>query len=145
MAETTEMVDHIEVENPATGGIAGSVPRMGPEEVAPIVARARAAQPGWEALGYEGRAKVLRRAQKWVLDNSDRVVETIVSETGKTWDDALTAEIGYAAAAFGFWAKNAPKFLADEKVRSASPFLAGKKIVQRYRPLGVVGVIGPWN
>jgi acyl-CoA reductase-like NAD-dependent aldehyde dehydrogenase len=137
--------DHIEVENPATGGIAGTVPKMSPEEVAPIVARARAAQPGWEALGYDGRAKVMRRAQKWVLDNSDRVIETIVSESGKTYNDAQTAEIGYAAAALGFWAKNAPKFLADERVRSASPFLAGKKIVLRYRPLGVVGVIGPWN
>ena len=115
------------------------------DDVAPMVARARAAQPGWEAIGFEGRAKVLRRAQKWVLDNSDRVIETIVSETGKTWDDAQTAEIGYAAAAFGFWAKNAPKYLADERVRSSSPFLVGKKCVLRYRPLGVVGVIGPWN
>ena len=144
-AQTNGARDHIEVENPATGGIAGTVPRMSPEDVGPIVARARAAQPGWEAMGFEGRAKIMRRAQKWVLDNSDRVIETIVSETGKTWNDAQTAEVGYAAAAFGFWAKNAPKFLAEERVRSASPFLAGKKIVQRYRSLGVVGVIGPWN
>ena len=137
--------DQIEVENPATGEIAGSVRKMAPGEVGPMVARARAAQPGWEALGFEGRAQVFRRAQRWVLDNADRVIRTIVSETGKTWNDAQTAEIGYAAAAFGFWAKNAPKFMAEEKVRSASPFLAGKKIVLRYRPLGVVGVIGPWN
>ncbi|CAN5471150.1 aldehyde dehydrogenase family protein [soil metagenome] len=137
--------EQIEVENPATGGIAGTVPKMGPEEVAPIVARARAAQPGWEALGFEGRAKVLLRAQKWILDHADRVMQTIVSETGKTYNDAQTTEIGYAAGAFGFWARNAPKYLADERVRSASPFLAGKKIVLRYRPLGVVGVIGPWN
>ncbi len=137
--------EQIEVENPATGGIAGSVPKMSPAEVGPIVARARAAQPGWEALGFEGRAKVLRRAQKWVLNNSGRVMQTIVSETGKTYDDAQTAEIGYAASAFGFWAKNAEKYLDDERVRSASPFLAGKKLVLRYRPLGVVGVIGPWN
>ena len=89
---------------------------------------------------------MLRRAQKWVLDNSERVIRTIMSETGKTWDDAMTAEIGYAAAAFGFWAKNAPKYLADERVRPSSPFLFGKKAVMRYRPVGVVvGVIGPWN
>ena len=133
--ETTVQQDaaaeRIEVENPATGALAGSVEKLGPEQVAPIVARARAAQPGWEALGFEGRAKVLRRAQKWVLDNSRRVIETIVSESGKTWDDAQSAEVGYAAAALGFWAKNGPKFLAQERVRSASPFLAGKKIVLR--------------
>ena len=118
---------------------------MSAADVAPMVERARAAQPGWEAMGFAGRAKIMRRAQKWVLDNSERVIRTIVSETGKTWDDALTAEIGYAAAAFGFWAKNAEKYLADEKVKVSSPFLKGKKCLVRYRPLGVVGVIGPWN
>jgi acyl-CoA reductase-like NAD-dependent aldehyde dehydrogenase len=137
--------EQIEVENPATGETAGTVPRMSVEDVAPMVERARAAQPGWEALGFDGRAQIMRRAQKWVLDNSERVIRTIVSETGKTWDDAQTAEVGYAAAAFGFWAKNAEKYLADEKIRTSSPFLKGKKCLVRYRPLGVVGVIGPWN
>jgi len=145
LARSNGAGEQIEVENPATGGIAATVPLMGADEVKATVERARLAQPGWEAMGFEGRARVLRRAQRWVLDNSDRVIGTIVSETGKTWNDAQTAEVGYAAAAFGFWAKNAPKYLDDERVRSASPFLAGKKCVLRYRPLGVVGVIGPWN
>ena len=144
-AETNGAGSVIEVENPATGEIVGTVPKMTPEDVREMAARARAAQPGWEAIGFEGRARVLRRAQKWVLDNSDRVIATIVSETGKTWDDAQTAEIGYAARAFGYWAKSAEKHLADERVRTGSPFLLGKKCVLRYRPVGVVGVIGPWN
>ena len=76
---------------------------------------------------------------------SERVIDTIVSETGKTHEDALLAEIGYVASAFGFWAKNAPEYLADEKVRSANPFVLGRKLVVRYAPLGLVGVIGPWN
>jgi acyl-CoA reductase-like NAD-dependent aldehyde dehydrogenase len=137
--------DEIRVENPATGELVASVPRIAPDAVPPLVARARAAQPAWEALGFDGRAKVLRRAQKWVVDNSDRIARTIVSETGKTYDDALVAEIGYVASAFGFWAKHAPRFLADEKVRASSPFLVGRRLVVRYRPLGVIGVIGPWN
>jgi acyl-CoA reductase-like NAD-dependent aldehyde dehydrogenase len=137
--------DTIEVENPATGQVAGRVPRMSPEDVAPMVARARAVQPAWWGLGYEGRAQILKRAQKWVLDNSDRLIDTIVSETGKTRDDAQLAEIGYAAGAFGFWAKNAEKFLSERKIRTSSPMMIGKKAVVRYRPRGVVGVIGPWN
>src|SRR4029079_10424687 len=48
-------------------------------------------------------------------------------------------------AAFRFWAKSAEKYLAEEKVRSASPFVKGRKLIVRYAPLGVVGVIGPWN
>src|SRR3954463_15431724 len=135
----------IEVENPATGKVIATVPDLGPDDIKQIVARARAAQPGWEALGFEGRARVMRRAQKWVLDNAERVMETIVSETGKTYEDAQLAEISYAASAFGFWAKNAEKYLADEKVKSASPLVLGRKLISRYRPLGVVGVIGPWN
>ena len=135
----------IEVTDPATGRVVGSVPVASAEQVRDLVARGRAAQPAWEALGFEGRGRVLRRAQKWVVDNSDRIVDTIVSETGKTREDAQLAEVAYAAAAFGFWAKRAEGYLADEKVRSANPFVAGRKLVVRYAPLGVVGIIGPWN
>ncbi|MGI8594497.1 MAG: succinic semialdehyde dehydrogenase [Solirubrobacteraceae bacterium] len=133
------------VENPATGEVVGRVPSLSGDEVTRIVARARAAQPGWEALGFEGRGRILRRAQKWVTDNDERIIETIVSETGKTYEDAQLAEITYAANAFGFWAKMAPELLADEKVKSVSFLVKGRKLLVRYAPAGVVGVIGPWN
>jgi acyl-CoA reductase-like NAD-dependent aldehyde dehydrogenase len=144
-ADAASAPREIPVENPATGEIIRTIPATTPAEVATLVARARAAQPAWEALGFEGRGRILRRAQKWVTDNADRIVETIVSETGKTWEDAQLAEVAYAANAFGFWAKNAPKYLADEKIRSSNLFVAGRKLAVRYRPVGVVGVIGPWN
>jgi acyl-CoA reductase-like NAD-dependent aldehyde dehydrogenase len=110
-----------------------------------VVAKARAAQPAWQALGFEGRAKVMLRAQKWVTDNSLRIIETIVSENGKTYEDAQLAEVSYAAGAFGFWAKHAEEYLADEKIHSTNPFVLGRKLIVRYEPVGVVGVIGPWN
>jgi acyl-CoA reductase-like NAD-dependent aldehyde dehydrogenase len=135
----------IEVKNPATGQVIARVPALSTEQVADVVAKARAAQPGWEALGFDGRGRVLRRMQKWVVDNADRIARTIVDENGKTYEDAVLAEVGYAANAFGFWAKNAPKYLADEKVRSSNPFVLGRKLLIRYEPVGVVGVIGPWN
>jgi acyl-CoA reductase-like NAD-dependent aldehyde dehydrogenase len=135
----------IDVENPATGQIVASVDVVGPERIPELVERARAAQPGWEALGFEARAQIFRRCQKWVIDNSDRIIETIVSETGKAWEDAQLAEVGYAASAFGFWAKNAEKYLGDERVKTASPFVKGRKLIVRHVPVGVVGVIGPWN
>jgi len=135
----------IEVRNPATGELLGAVPSMSEEQITETVARARAAQPGWEALGYDGRARILRRAQRWTMDNADRIARTIIAETGKAYEDALLAEVSYAASAFGFWAKKAPKYLADEKIRSSSPFVLGRKLVLRYAPAGVVGVIGPWN
>jgi acyl-CoA reductase-like NAD-dependent aldehyde dehydrogenase len=135
----------IPVENPATGEIVATVPDMSPEQVAEMAARGRAAQPEWEAYGFEGRARILLRAQKWVMDNADRIVETICSETGKTYEDAELAEIGYAGNAFGFWAKNAAGYLADERIKTSQVLVKGKKIVLRHRPLGLIGVIGPWN
>ena len=142
---TEQAVREIAVENPATGEVIAHVPDMGPEEVAELARAGRAAQPAWEALGFDGRGRVLRRAQKWVVDNIERVIETIVSETGKAYEDALVAEVMYGANALGFWAKQAPRYLADERVRSSSPLLKGKKMLLRYRPIGLVGVIGPWN
>ena len=135
----------IPVENPATGELIAEVPKVGPEQVEEMVARARAAQPAWEALGYEGRARVMFAARRWLIQNRERMERTIVEETGKTHEDAQAAEVLNTAHSLGFWAKKAPKYLADERVRSNNPLLLGKKLFVRYRPIGVVGVIGPWN
>ncbi len=153
MATTTEQQtdgstanqDVIAVENPATGEVIATLPACTPEQLAEMANKGRQAQPAWQALGFAGRAKILRRMQKWVLDNSDRFLDTLVSETGKTREDAVLAELGFAAPSFGFWAKNAPKYLADEKVKTTNPFLLGRKLIVRYEPVGLVGVIGPWN
>ncbi|MCW3038335.1 MAG: aldehyde dehydrogenase family protein [Solirubrobacterales bacterium] len=135
----------IPVENPATGEIIAHVPDMGADEIAAMAARARAAQPAWEAMGFEGRGRVLMNMQKWLTDNADRVIRVVMSETGKTYEDAQMADWGYGMSAFGFWPKNAPEYLADESVKTAAKLLAGKKLILRYKPLGLIGVIGPWN
>ncbi len=136
----------IAIENPATGELITTVPLLGFSELERMVARAREAQPGWEAVGFDGRGRVLRRAQKWMVDNLDRIVEVVVSETGKTYEDVQLADYGYTVGALGFWAKEAAKYLEDEHVPSwGNPMVAGKKLIIRYAPIGVVGVIGPWN
>ncbi len=135
----------IEVDNPASGEIVATVPDLGADEVAALAAAGRAAQPGWEALGFEGRADVLLRARAWLGENAERVIETIVSETGKSWDDAQFAELTYGVSALEFWARRAPEYLADETVETANPFVRGRRMVVRYAPVGLVGVIGPWN
>jgi acyl-CoA reductase-like NAD-dependent aldehyde dehydrogenase len=117
---------------------------MSAGDVASLAARARRAQPAWEAAGFDARERVFRRAQRWLHDNAGLIGETIRSETGKTHEDAQL-ELSVAARSFGFWAGSARKYLADERVRSPSPLTVGKRIVVRHRPVGVVGVIGPWN
>src|SRR3954467_200442 len=137
--------EQIAVENPATGETIAHVPDLGPEQVAELAARARRAQPGWEALGIEGRAEVMGEFRRWMIRNRDRVIQTIVDETGKAREDAQLSEILITAEAIKFWGKKGRKYIADEKVRSNSILTLGKKLYVRYRPYGVVGVIGPWN
>ena len=132
------------VENPATGKPVGEVPSLSREETLDLVRRARAAQPQWEALGFKARADLLRDMRKWLVDNRARAIQTLCDENGKTYEDSQL-EILYCADALGFWGKKAPKWLADERERPHSPLLFGRKVINRYVPYGVVGVIGPWN
>ena len=97
--------------DPATGETVAWVDDMGRDAAALAAVRGRAVQPAWAALGFAGRARVMKRAQKWVTANADELIRTIVSETGKAWEDAMMAEVLYAAAAFGHWADHAEDLL----------------------------------
>ena len=134
-----------DVLNPATGQVIATMPDLSPEQVKELGARARAAQPAWQALGFEGRGRVIARFGQWLATNQDRVIQTVVDETGKAWEDAQLADWSYGLSATKFWSTEAEKYLRDEPVKTAAPLLKGKKLVVRYVPLGVIGVIGPWN
>jgi acyl-CoA reductase-like NAD-dependent aldehyde dehydrogenase len=90
------------------------------------------------------RSRVFERARVWLLRHVDEFIDVIQSETGKTYEDAQL-EIVAATRSFAFWASHAERYLADERVRSLSPLTVGKRLAVRYRPVGLVGVIGPWN
>ena len=135
----------IAVENPATGETLAEVPELSADAVRAMVARARDAQPGWWDAGWDARAEVLLAARTWLVANAERVIGTICAETGRPVDETQFAEFGYGLSALEFWAKQAPVYLADEEIESVSPFVRGKRLMVRYQPVGVVGVIGPWN
>src|SRR3954453_3179242 len=124
----------IAVDNPATGQVITHVPDMNAAQVEEMASRARKAQPAWEALGFKGRAEILYGARDWLVENKDRMIETLMEETGKTREDALIADYAFVLDSLGYWAKNAEKLLADERIRAHSPMLLGKKIVVRRRP-----------
>jgi acyl-CoA reductase-like NAD-dependent aldehyde dehydrogenase len=134
----------LKVENPATGQLIAELPSLDRDATLELVRRARAAQPAWEALGFGGRGALMRDMRKWLVDNRKRVIQTLSDENGKPYEDAQL-ELFYCADALGFWARKAPKWLADERERPHSPLLLGRKVLNRYLPYGVVGVIGPWN
>src|SRR5437879_5422125 len=130
--------------DPATGAELGRVPDLGAEDVRALVERARGAQPAWDALGFAGRGRLLKRVQSWVMDHTEELIATVQAETGKVFEDAMI-EAGTLAGALAFWTRQAPRYLADERIRSLNPFVLGKRLRVRYVPRAVAGVIAPWN
>lgn len=135
----------VSVENPATGETLATVPSTTSEQISAAVDRARALQPEWSALGFQTRAKVMDRARRWLIANRREMVQTLVAETGKPWEDAMNVEVVFVADALGFWARRAERYLREEWLRPHSPFLFGKQLRLSYRPRGVIGVVGPSN
>lgn len=137
-------VASIEVHSPADGRVVGTVSDSGPDRVVETVAAMRTAQPEWEALGFEARAKWVRRYRDWLLDNEKRLAEVLQSETGKPWFEA-NMEVPYISDLINYYTKHGAKFLADETPRPHGPITFGKKGTLVFRPYPVVGVITPWN
>jgi acyl-CoA reductase-like NAD-dependent aldehyde dehydrogenase len=133
----------LRISNPATLEPVGEIEVQTAVDVGAAIERARKAQPEWAALGFEGRARFLRRAVDVLLDRQDEFVDVIVAETGKPRVEALAAEILTSCDALQFYAKRARRILADRTV--PLHLLKTKKLVLSYRPLGVVGIITPWN
>ncbi|WP_040854564.1 aldehyde dehydrogenase family protein [Nocardia niigatensis] len=134
----------IEVRNPATGALAGTVPIDSAETVAAKVAALRAHQPAWEALGPDRRKEWLLKLQDWLVDNTDHLADVLQSETGKARVDSLI-DPAFSVDLTGYYARRAAKFLADEHPSPHSPLARVKQLTTVFRPYQVVGVITPWN
>ncbi len=130
---------------PATGEEIGTVQACTPDDVRRIVEAAHRAQPGWGALSVETRAGYLTAAKKYIAANIDRIARTISEDSGKPRVEAVTTEISGVIYLLDLMPKTAPRWLADEPVFAAYWRLLGKRSLITYRPLGVVGVIAPWN
>jgi acyl-CoA reductase-like NAD-dependent aldehyde dehydrogenase len=125
--------------NPATGEVVGDVPVTPVEEIPGIVARARAAQPAWEALGLEGRAGVLKKTIPIFAERVQHHGELITAEMGKPIKEGLGE-----AKSLGHGLERE----LDEIVDALSPEVVedGRAESTVYHdPLGVVGAITPWN
>jgi len=107
------------------------------------VTAARAAQPGWEALGFEGRARYMQSVLALLIENQEAYLDIFREETGRSDAESTMLEILPTADSLAYYSKRAKKLLADE--RPSLHLLKMKKVVIRHRPLGVIGIITPWN
>ncbi len=130
--------------SPATLAPIGEIEVATPQDVRRAVERARVAQPAWAALGFDGRAAYMRRALKLLVQRQDDYLDVVCLETGKARMEALMIEIIASCDFLAYWSKHAKKILAERKRRM---HLLGpmKSLRIVYRPLGVVGIITPWN
>ncbi|WP_051406840.1 aldehyde dehydrogenase family protein [Nocardia sp. CNY236] len=134
----------MDVHNPGTGEIVGTVPNETSAAVAATVQELRLYQPEWEAIGPKGRKAWLLEFQDWLIDNTERLASVVQSETAKPWAEALI-DPGFATDLIGYYARGAAEFLAEEHPSPHSPLARVKRLTTVYRPYPVVGVITPWN
>ena len=131
--------------NPATGEETGRVPLLSAADVAAAVRRARAAQPAWAQLSYRARAAFILRAREIVLAQVDEIAALITRETGKPPAEATSMEVVPTLDLMYYFAHNTEKLLRRRKIDIGQYGLMGRSSYLVYKPLGVVGIISPWN
>jgi acyl-CoA reductase-like NAD-dependent aldehyde dehydrogenase len=131
--------------SPATLEPIGEFDCASPEDVRAAVERARKAQHAWSELSFEERGHHLRRLLKQMVARQDEIVDLVVKETGKARSEAISMEVFSPCDALSYYAKRAERFLRPEKRRLHGVMSLAKKLRIVYKPLGVVGLITPWN
>ncbi|HVG28534.1 MAG TPA: aldehyde dehydrogenase family protein [Pyrinomonadaceae bacterium] len=142
---TTTVRDEIVSYDPATNEEIGRVPARTSEDVLSAVGRAREAQAGWAARSYCERGRVILRARELVLAELDAIAELIARESGKPVTEAISMELVPTLDLMRYFARETARLLRPEKINIGQYGLLGRSSRVVYRPVGVVGIISPWN
>jgi succinate-semialdehyde dehydrogenase/glutarate-semialdehyde dehydrogenase len=130
----------IEVDNPATGEIVGSVPALGTADTRLAIEAADAAWPAWRARTGKDRAGLLRAWFELMLQHKDDLALLMTTEQGKPLAESV-GEITYAASFIEWFAEEAKRVYGDV-IGDPTP---GSRILVYKQPIGVVASITPWN
>ncbi len=131
--------------SPATGESLGSVPTLTPDQVQAVVDDVAEVQPFWAGLPLAERGRYMRRTAQVVIDNLDDLAGLMAREQGKPIGECYTMELLPTIDALHWIAAEGPKILDDEKIPYPQLFFKQKSSRFAFEPLGVVGVIAPWN
>src|SRR5215211_6768540 len=132
-----------ESKNPATGAVVGVFPVHDADAVAAAVKRARAAAENWSELGFDGRKERHAAWRGYLARRMHELADLVHRENGKPHGDALL-EITLAVDHLAWAGAHAKKTLGQRRVK-AGMLAANHAAYVEYQPMGVVGVIGPWN
>jgi len=128
---------------PVTGEVLAEYPITDRDQVIAAVAHARAASAAWQNLGFNGRRKVLLKWSNLLISRLDEITEIVSRETGKPVSDAKL-EASLAVGHLGWAARHAEGVMRTSH-RSPGVLMANMSATVERSPVGVVGVIGPWN
>src|SRR5256885_4289561 len=131
--------------DPATGEEIGRAPLTMPEEVARAVGRAREAQAAWTAKSYRERGGVIMAARDVILKEMEEIAFLISIETGKPVAEAISLEIAPALDLMQYFARKTASLLAPRRIGIGQYWFMGRTSYEIYKPLGVVGIVSPWN
>ncbi len=131
--------------NPATGERLAELPSATAEEIRAAVEAARAAQKEWARLPVEQRVRYLLRFRDELFRCRREFAELITRENGKPLAESLLAELLVTLDAAACYARQGPSWLRPERVPHSNPVAWLKRGSLRFEPLGVVGIIAPWN
>jgi acyl-CoA reductase-like NAD-dependent aldehyde dehydrogenase len=141
----TSTRDQLESFSPATGERIGAVSTVTPGEVQSIVDDVASVQPFWAQLSLADRARYMRRAAQAIIDDLDGIATLLSREQGKPINEAYVMELLPTIDALHWIADNGEEILGHERIKQPQIFFKQKKAWFSYEPLGVVGVIAPWN
>jgi succinate-semialdehyde dehydrogenase/glutarate-semialdehyde dehydrogenase len=128
------------INNPATGEILGTVPRMGAAEARRAIEAANIALPGWRARTAKDRAAILRRWHDLMMENQEDLAILMTAEQGKPLAESR-GEIAYAASFIEWFAEEGKRIYGD----TIPTAFADRRIVVIKEPIGVTVAITPWN
>ena len=131
--------------NPATGEEIGRVPNASAETVENTVEKSRRAFQMWRETSYRHRAKFIMKTREIILSEMDEIARLVSDESGKPVAEAFSAEISPTLDLMQYFARNAQKILKPEKINIGQFKFLGRSSKIIYKPLGVVGIISPWN
>lgn len=137
--------DRFSTFNPATGAALAQYPVASVEDVISAVARARQVQLWWSRLPLLRRGTLLRRLAQLLCDEREALARVITAESGKPLQEALLNDVMVAADAAVFCAYNAASVLRPQEIPHGNPGLRFKRGQLSFEPLGVIGIISPWN
>ncbi len=145
LSPTSEGRRRLGLRSPATRDSVGEIVVNSQADVELAVAKARDAQEEWARVPVAERARIVRGAIDILVEKRGEVVKTLIEETGKTHLESLILEVLPSCDYINFWSGRAVKELSDEKRKLHGYLRPYKKLMIHYRPLGVVGIITPWN